>query len=198
MRVSKSPRKTFLVKIKRKIRFKPKIELSKIKLKSPKFNFFKKISFQGTVEWLLNPFFKGWDHYLERKRARKIAQMEFERKEKIRLKKEESRLRLEAKKKALQDIQNDPKMRDPETKAALMKRKDKFYDDLNDLSGLSKNHPVISFSLLILLFSLAGIPPMAGFFAKFYIFISVIEESMYFLAIVGLLSTVVSAFYYLK
>ena len=90
-------------KIKRKIRFKPKIELAKIKLKSPKFNFFKKISFQGTVEWLLNPFFKGWDHYLERKRARKIAQMEFERREKIRLKKEESRLRLEAKKKALQE-----------------------------------------------------------------------------------------------
>ena len=80
----------------------------------------------------------------------------------------------------------------------MMKRGDKFYDDLNDLSGLSKNHPLISLSLLILLFSLAGIPPMAGFFAKFYIFISVIEESMYFLAIVGLLSTVVSAFYYLK
>ena len=45
----------------------------------------------------------GWDHYLERKRARKIAQMEFERREKIRLKQEESRLRLEAKKKALQE-----------------------------------------------------------------------------------------------
>ena len=74
----------------------------------------------------------------------------------------------------------------------------KFFDNLEDLSGLSKNHPVISLSLLILLFSLAGIPPMAGFFAKFYIFISVIEESMYFLAIIGLLSTVVSAFYYLK
>ena len=80
----------------------------------------------------------------------------------------------------------------------MMKRNDKFYDNLDDLSGLSKNHPIISFSLLILLFSLAGIPPMAGFFAKFYIFISVIEESMYFLAIVGLLSTVVAAFYYLK
>ncbi len=80
----------------------------------------------------------------------------------------------------------------------VMKREDKFYDDLDDLSGLSKNHPIVSFSLLILLFSLAGIPPMAGFFAKFYIFISVIEESMYFLAIIGLLSTVISAFYYLK
>ncbi len=80
----------------------------------------------------------------------------------------------------------------------MMKRNNKFYDNLDDLSGLSKNHPIISLSLLILLFSLAGIPPLAGFFAKFYIFISVIEQSMYFLAIVGLVSTVVSAFYYLR
>ena len=80
----------------------------------------------------------------------------------------------------------------------MMKRNNQFYENIEDLSGLSKNHPVISLSFLILLFSLAGIPPMAGFFAKFYIFISVIEESMYFLAIVGLISTVVSAFYYLK
>ena len=80
----------------------------------------------------------------------------------------------------------------------MMKRNGKFFDNLEDLSGLSKNHPVISLSLLILLFSLAGIPPMAGFFAKFYLFMSVIEKSMYFLAIVGLISTVVSAFYYLK
>ena len=47
-------------------------------------------------------------------------------------------------------------------------------------------------------FSLAGIPPLAGFFAKFYIFKSVLEQSMFFLAIVGLLSTVVAAFYYLR
>ena len=79
-----------------------------------------------------------------------------------------------------------------------MKRDKKYFENLDDLSGLSKNHPLISLSLLILLFSLAGIPPMAGFFAKFYIFISVIEKSMYFLAIVGLISTVVSAFYYLR
>tara|TARA_B100001250_G_scaffold399174_1_gene408296 strand:+ start:37 stop:1104 length:1068 start_codon:yes stop_codon:yes gene_type:complete len=80
----------------------------------------------------------------------------------------------------------------------MMRRNNKFFDELDDLSGLSKNHPVLSLSLLILLFSLAGIPPLAGFFAKFYIFVSVIEESMYFLAIVGLVSTVVAAFYYLK
>ena len=80
----------------------------------------------------------------------------------------------------------------------MMKRNNQFFDNLEDLSGLSKNHPIMSLSLLILLFSLAGIPPMAGFFAKFYIFISVVEQSMYFLAIVGLVSTVISAFYYLK
>ena len=80
----------------------------------------------------------------------------------------------------------------------MMRRKNKFFDEIDDLSGLSKNHPILSLSLLILLFSLAGIPPLAGFFAKFYIFVSVIEESMYFLAIVGLISTVVSAFYYLR
>ncbi len=48
------------------------------------------------------------------------------------------------------------------------------------------------------MFSLAGIPPLAGFFAKFYIFKSVLEQSMFFLAIVGLLSTVIAAFYYLR
>ena len=80
----------------------------------------------------------------------------------------------------------------------MMKRNEKYYDDINDLAGLSKNHPLISLSLLIILFSLAGIPPMAGFFAKFYIFMAVIEQSMYFLAIIGLLSTVISAFYYLR
>ena len=73
-----------------------------------------------------------------------------------------------------------------------------FFDNLDDLSGLSKNHPIISLSLLILLFSLAGIPPMAGFFAKFYIFMAVIEVEMYALAIIGLVTTVISAFYYLR
>jgi len=80
----------------------------------------------------------------------------------------------------------------------MMKRNDKYYENIDDLSGLSKNHPLISLSLLIILFSLAGIPPMAGFFAKFYVFTAVVKESMYFLAITGLLSTVISAFYYLR
>ncbi len=80
----------------------------------------------------------------------------------------------------------------------MLKRNNEYYEDIEDLSGLSKNHPLLSLSLLLILFSLAGIPPLAGFFAKFYIFKSVLEQSMYFLAIVGLLSTVVAAFYYLK
>ncbi|MDC3037438.1 NADH-quinone oxidoreductase subunit NuoN, partial [Candidatus Pelagibacter sp.] len=80
----------------------------------------------------------------------------------------------------------------------MLKRNDQYYEDIDDLSGLSKNHPLLSLSLLIILFSLAGIPPLAGFFAKFYVFKAVIEQSMYFLAIVGLLSTVIAAFYYLR
>ncbi len=80
----------------------------------------------------------------------------------------------------------------------MMRRNENYFENIDDLSGLSKNHPVLSFSMLIILFSLAGIPPLAGFFAKFYIFKAVIEQSMYFLAIVGLLSTVIAAFYYLR
>ena len=80
----------------------------------------------------------------------------------------------------------------------MLKRNDQYYEDIDDLSGLSKNHPLLSLSLLVILFSLAGIPPLAGFFAKFYVFKAVIEQSMYFLAIVGLLSTVIAAFYYLR
>ena len=80
----------------------------------------------------------------------------------------------------------------------MLKRDSVYYENITDLSGLSKNHPMLSFSFLIILFSLAGIPPLAGFFAKFYIFMSVIESKMYALAIIGLLTTVISAFYYLR
>ena len=80
----------------------------------------------------------------------------------------------------------------------LMKRSGKYVEEINELSGISKNHPLAALSLLIVLFSLAGIPPLAGFFAKFYIFMSVIESGMYTLAIIGLITTVVSAFYYIR
>ena len=80
----------------------------------------------------------------------------------------------------------------------LMKKENKYTEEISDLSGISKKHPLIALGFLIILFSLAGIPPLGGFFAKFYIFMSVVENEMYALAIIGLLSTVISAFYYLK
>jgi len=80
----------------------------------------------------------------------------------------------------------------------MMKRENIFYENISDLSGLSKNHPMFALSFLIILFSLAGIPPLAGFFAKFYVFMAVIEADLYALAIIGLVTTVVSAFYYLR
>ena len=63
----------------------------------------------------------------------------------------------------------------------MLRKEEKYFENIDDLSGLSKNHPMLSLSLLIVLFSLAGIPPLAGFFAKFYIFLAVIEKEMYFL-----------------
>jgi len=80
----------------------------------------------------------------------------------------------------------------------LLKKDGEYKENISDLSGISKKHPMLAISLLIILFSLAGIPPLGGFFAKFYVFAAVIELKMYALAIIGLLTTVVSAFYYLK
>ena len=80
----------------------------------------------------------------------------------------------------------------------LMKKDGKYCEDIKDLTGISKQNPLLAISFLIIMFSLAGIPPLAGFFAKFYVFMSVVESGMYTLAIVGLLSTVISAFYYLR
>ena len=80
----------------------------------------------------------------------------------------------------------------------LLKKDGNYKENIADLSGISKKHPVLAISFLIILFSLAGIPPLGGFFAKFYVFVAVIEQKMYSLAIIGLLTTVMSAFYYLK
>ena len=80
----------------------------------------------------------------------------------------------------------------------LLKKDGEYRENISDLSGLSKKQPLLAISFLVILFSLAGIPPLAGFFAKFYVFISVIEQKMYALAIIGLLTTVISAFYYLR
>ena len=80
----------------------------------------------------------------------------------------------------------------------FMKRKEKYFENIKDLSGLSKTNPLLAVGFLIMLFSLAGIPPLAGFFAKFYIFVAVLESKLYLLAVIGLVTTVISAFYYLR
>ena len=80
----------------------------------------------------------------------------------------------------------------------LLKKDGQYKENISDLSGISKKHPLMAISFLIILFSLAGVPPLGGFFAKFYVFVAVLEKEMYALAIIGLLTTVLSAFYYLK
>ena len=80
----------------------------------------------------------------------------------------------------------------------IMKRKNIYLENIRDLSGLSKNHPLVALSFVVILFSLAGIPPLAGFFAKFYIFMAVVKVELYTLAVIGLVTSVISAFYYLR
>ena len=80
----------------------------------------------------------------------------------------------------------------------FMKRGEKYVENIKDLSGLSKTNPLLAVGFLIMLFSLAGIPPLAGFFAKFYIFVAVLDSKLYLLAVIGLVTTVISAFYYLR
>jgi len=71
-------------------------------------------------------------------------------------------------------------------------------ENIDDLAGLSKSHPMMALALAIFMFSMAGIPPLAGFFGKFYIFLAAIEAELYALAIIGVLTSVVGAFYYLR
>jgi len=79
-----------------------------------------------------------------------------------------------------------------------MRRDGKMVENIDQLSGLSRTSPRMALVLAILLFSLAGIPPLAGFFAKFYVFLAAIESGLYALAVVGVLLSVVGAFYYLR
>jgi len=78
-----------------------------------------------------------------------------------------------------------------------MRRDGKFVENIGDLAGLARTHPTMAFFLGVLLFSLAGIPPLAGFFAKFYVFLAAIKAGLFTLAVIGVLSSVVGAYYYL-
>ena len=79
-----------------------------------------------------------------------------------------------------------------------LRRKDTMFETIDDLSGLSHTHPWLAFCLAAMMFSLACIPPLAGFFAKFYVFAAAIQAGLVTLAVVGVVTSVVGAFYYLR
>jgi len=78
-----------------------------------------------------------------------------------------------------------------------MKRNGQAVEQISDLTGLSRTNPLLAFFFMMLLFSLAGVPPLAGFFAKWYVFVAAINAHLFTLAVIGVLSSVVGAFYYL-
>ncbi len=79
-----------------------------------------------------------------------------------------------------------------------MRQKEVMVEGIEDLRGLSTSHPMMALALAIFMFSMAGIPPLAGFFGKLYVFLAAIESGLYGLAVIGVLSSVVGAFYYLR
>lgn len=79
-----------------------------------------------------------------------------------------------------------------------MRRREGMVEDISELAGLGRNSPMMAFLFAMILFSLAGIPPLAGFFAKFYVFLAAIEAKLYALAVIGVLASVVGSFYYLR
>jgi NADH-quinone oxidoreductase subunit N len=78
-----------------------------------------------------------------------------------------------------------------------MRRKGKPVEDITDLAGLARTRPMMAFFFAMLMFSMAGVPPLAGFFAKFYVFLAAIQAGLFTLAVLGVISSVVGAYYYL-
>ncbi|MHB1217626.1 MAG: NADH-quinone oxidoreductase subunit NuoN [Alphaproteobacteria bacterium] len=79
-----------------------------------------------------------------------------------------------------------------------MRRKGRMVETISDLSGLARTNPALALAMAIFMFSMAGIPPLAGFFGKFFVFKAAIQAELYTLAVVGVLTSVVAAFYYLR
>ena len=79
-----------------------------------------------------------------------------------------------------------------------MRRRGQMLVNISDLAGLSKTSPAVALGLAIFMFSMVGIPPLAGFFGKLYIFLAAIRAELFTLAIIGVLSSVVAAYYYLR
>jgi len=78
-----------------------------------------------------------------------------------------------------------------------MKRNGQAVEQISDFAGLSRTNPVLAFLFAMFLFSLAGIPPLAGFFAKYFVFTAAMKAGLFTLAVIGVLTSVVGAFYYL-
>jgi NADH-quinone oxidoreductase subunit N len=81
---------------------------------------------------------------------------------------------------------------------AMRRKEGENVENVDDLAGLSQTNPFMATVLTVLMFSLAGIPPMAGFFGKYFVFMAAIEAQLYALAIIGVLASVVGAYYYLR
>jgi NADH-quinone oxidoreductase subunit N len=79
-----------------------------------------------------------------------------------------------------------------------MRRGDLMFENIEDLSGAARTHPVLAFCLAAMLFSLAGIPPLAGFFAKLYVFAAAIQANLVALAVIGVVTSVIGAYYYIR
>ena len=79
-----------------------------------------------------------------------------------------------------------------------MRKGDRMVEDIDDLAGLGKTHPMLAAAMTLFMFSMAGIPPLAGFFGKLYVFLAAIEAELYGLAVIGVITSVVGAFYYLR
>jgi len=78
-----------------------------------------------------------------------------------------------------------------------MRRSTGMVESIDQLAGLSRTNPTMAFFLAMLLFSMAGVPPLAGFFAKLFVFLAAIKAGLYVLAVIGVLASVVGAYYYL-
>lgn len=79
-----------------------------------------------------------------------------------------------------------------------MRRQGMMVEGISDLAGLARNQPMMAAAMAIFMFSMAGIPPLAGFFGKLYVFMAAVNEGLYLLAIIGVLTSVIGAFYYLR
>ena len=79
-----------------------------------------------------------------------------------------------------------------------MRRKGYMVEEISDLAGLSRNHKGLAFVFSMIMFSMAGIPPLAGFFAKYFVFLAAVKAGLYLLAVIGVVTSVVGAYYYLR